>query len=60
MTREEKLQAIEDMGIDWMKYCPFNYGVKGLANCPSFSMSDHEKVNEYCAPCWIESLEDKS
>ena len=47
MTRDEKLQAIGDMGIHMIK-CPIEYGFK------------YKKCHKNgCCDCWIETLDDK-
>lgn len=45
MTRDEKIQAIEEMGVSIELDCPEDKGINGR-----FCGSD-------CASCWIESLE---
>jgi hypothetical protein len=51
MTKEEKLKAIEDMGINWRGSCPDDYGLK--ENCSD----DDFEIDEYCSVCWIKALE---
>lgn len=48
MTRDEKLQAIKDMGISLDTDCPSDYGFFESKIC---------LVGEDCGDCWIKTLE---
>jgi hypothetical protein len=54
MTEQEKLQWIEDMGIDVFSSsgdCPQEFGLKNYCSAGSFK--------DTCYICWIKALEDQ-
>lgn len=51
-SKENKMQLIEDMGIDWRSFCPFLLKLK----CRCISNKQFKKKE--CGDCWIKSLED--
>ena len=51
-SKEDKLQWIEDMGIDVYYYCPSDFGLKGFRNC----LINNGKAD--CLGCFITALED--
>jgi hypothetical protein len=55
MTKDEKLQAIEDMGIDLRNDCPREYGLKdSVDECNVYN------VKIQCGDCWTDALEGQS
>jgi hypothetical protein len=47
MNDDDKLQVIEDMGINWKEDCPSNHGLK-----------DRHLKKHGCEGCWIKALEE--
>lgn len=48
MTVDEKMQVLEDMGIEYRQDCPFEYGLQ----------EDCRSDENYCKYCWAKALED--
>ena len=53
-SRKDKLQLIEDMGIDIMTHCPSSFGLKDRSNGFCCINIEAEIV---CPTCWIKALE---
>lgn len=62
MTREEELQAIEDMGIIVDSDCPDHFRISVQCDlCEWYGLHRaKEEVKEHCGDCWIKSLEQPS
>lgn len=59
MTDDEKLKAIEEMGINWAIRCPSSAGIKETDECQGIEWYDNGAIKEYCSLCWIKALEEK-
>lgn len=49
MTRDEKIQAIKDMGVSLETECPSDYDLAEDKPCCAY--------DESCLNCWIKTLE---
>ena len=54
-SRKDKLQSIDDMGIDIMTHGPSSFGLKDRSNGFCCMNSYPEFV---CPTCWIKALEE--
>jgi hypothetical protein len=48
MSRDEKIKALNDMGINILEDCPSDYGFFDSKIC---------LIGENCTDCWIKTLE---
>lgn len=54
MTRDEKIEAIEDMGINILTECPSFRGISTICK-----VTPNNACLSTCQQCWIDTLEGK-